>query len=45
VGGVGSGIGLTISKTLVEAHGGSIWAESGGKEEGTCITFSLPLDG
>jgi len=44
-GGAGNGIGLTISKTLVEAHGGSIWAESGGKGEGSRFTFSLPIEG
>ncbi len=43
VDGAGSGIGLTICKTLVEAHGGSIWAESGGKGKGSRFIFSLPL--
>ena len=43
--GGGSGIGLTIAKYLVEAHGGKIWAESSGKEQGSTFTFSLPIAG
>lgn len=41
--GGGSGIGLTIAKHLVEAHGGRIWAESAGEGHGSVFTFSLPL--
>ncbi len=37
----GSGLGLTICKGLVEAHGGRIWAENTG--EGVAINFTLPL--
>jgi len=40
--GGGSGIGLTISKSLVEAHGGSIRAESAGKNKGSRFIFTLP---
>lgn len=39
--GGGSGIGLTIAKHLVEAHGGHIWVESAGKDQGSTFTFSL----
>ena len=35
----GMGLGLSIAKYLVEAHGGRIWAES---EGGTKISFTLP---
>jgi histidine kinase len=41
--GGGSGIGLTIARALVEAHGGRIWAESAGEGEGSTITFTLPI--
>ncbi|MHA1367843.1 MAG: ATP-binding protein [Candidatus Heimdallarchaeota archaeon] len=38
----GSGLGLTVVKSLVEAHGGKIKAESEGKDKGTTFTFTLP---
>ena len=41
--GGGSGIGLTIARALVEAHGGRIWVESEGKGTGSKFTFSLPI--
>ena len=41
--GGGSGIGLTIARYLVEAHGGRIWAESKGDGQGSIFTFSLKI--
>lgn len=39
----GSGIGLTIARHLVEAHGGRIWAESEGEGKGSRFTIVLPI--
>lgn len=41
--GGGSGIGLTIARALVEAHGGRIWVESKGNGLGSIFTFTLPI--
>lgn len=40
----GIGLGLFISKNIVEAHGGEIWAETPGKEKGAAFSFTLPMD-
>jgi signal transduction histidine kinase len=39
----GMGIGLSIAKGLIEAHGGKIWAESPGPGKGTTIKILLPF--
>ena len=41
--GGGSGLGLAIAKEVVEAHGGSIWADST-QGEGAVFTFRVPAD-
>jgi signal transduction histidine kinase len=39
----GMGLGLSIARALVEAHGGRIWAESEGPGRGSTFYISLPL--
>jgi len=39
----GLGLGLSIVRSLVEAHGGTVHAESGGKGKGATFTVLLPL--
>lgn len=39
----GTGLGLYISKSIVEAHGGRIWAENNSDGNGASFSFTLPL--
>lgn len=40
----GTGLGLFISKGIIEAHGGRIWAENNSNGIGASFSFSLPID-
>ena len=39
----GTGLGLYISKSIVEVHGGRIWAENNAHGRGATFTFTLPV--
>jgi signal transduction histidine kinase len=39
----GLGLGLFVSKTIIESHGGKIWAQNNADGRGATFTFSLPL--
>ena len=40
----GTGLGLFICKSIIEAHGGNIWAENNSNGRGATFSFTLPLD-
>ena len=39
----GTGLGLFISKSIIEAHGGKIWAQNNKGDKGATFGFSLPI--
>jgi signal transduction histidine kinase len=39
----GVGVGLSMCRTIIQAHGGRIWAESAGRGLGSTFRFALPV--
>jgi two-component system sensor histidine kinase VicK len=40
---MGTGLGLYISKSIIDAHGGKIWAKNNENDQGATFSFSLPI--
>ena len=40
----GTGLGLSLTKRLIELHGGRIWAESEGENRGSIFSFIIPVN-
>jgi signal transduction histidine kinase len=41
--GAGTGMGLAISRTIIESHGGRLWATAN-PDRGATFHFTLPMD-
>jgi len=41
----GTGLGLFIAKSIIDAHGGRIWGENNPDGRGATFAFMLPLAG
>src|SRR5438093_12095280 len=41
---MGTGLGLFISKSIIEAHGCKIWADNNADAKGATFTFRLPVE-
>jgi signal transduction histidine kinase len=39
----GTGLGLSLTKRLIELHGGRIWVESEGEGKGSVFRFIIPI--
>jgi signal transduction histidine kinase len=39
----GLGLGLAIVKAVAESHGGRVWVESGGIDQGAAFIITIPL--
>jgi two-component system, OmpR family, sensor histidine kinase VicK len=39
----GTGLGLVIVRSIIEAHHGKVWAESGGDGLGSSFVFEIPI--
>jgi signal transduction histidine kinase len=38
----GTGLGLFLTKAIIDAHNGCIWFNDNGDQDGTTFSFSLP---